>query len=585
MSSHDSSSGGRLRPLFFDSGRVVVRQETARGVVGGGGELREHPVEVGLGVELQQLAGADDGVDDAGDPAGVRVAHEEPVFATKGGGPDVTLDGIVVDLNVAQAGLRIAREFAPAAERVGAGLAEVALGERGDAFLAQALVQPVEDQRAARVTELSALGVAQSAVLRVPLDLVEALDIGEQRDDALTGVAHFDGAAHVAPGVRPARQVRYSRPLLGERRVGFPAVRLQDAGPVGGEEARGTVSTARPTKIEDRRVRGGAVIGPQPRRSRSPGALVIEHVHRGLIGLDVTGVTDALRAQFPDGVLLFLEPLGEGWGGEIGQGHIVAPEHDGYSGVCQYILLTINVINRRSMTMPTAPRADFVAGKERLERRHVDDRSLLRPKKRPAVQLLHGDHFARAVPVIGLDPGVRAIGEHEQVTRLRVGLQLALHQGGESVEPSQRCTTILGVAVSMAQARSAVASWASQVGSVPAVTSRRVPFARRMVTAPGDTAAFAASAASTIGCGTSVKVRGSAPAGPRPGLRHTANVVSARPSSRQNSAGLFPLSSNKRTHSARSSGVVLIRTRDLAAAAFATPTGVTEFSIHHVYQL
>lgn len=42
--SPQSPRGAKLRPLFFDDGRIIVRQQVGGGLVRGSGEFGQHPV-------------------------------------------------------------------------------------------------------------------------------------------------------------------------------------------------------------------------------------------------------------------------------------------------------------------------------------------------------------------------------------------------------------------------------------------------------------------------------------------------------------------------------------------------------------
>ena len=61
----------------------ALRGEVPRGLVGGGCEVWQRPVEIRPGVDFLELAGADDGIEDGGVLAGVGVTYEEPIFETK----------------------------------------------------------------------------------------------------------------------------------------------------------------------------------------------------------------------------------------------------------------------------------------------------------------------------------------------------------------------------------------------------------------------------------------------------------------------------------------------------------------------
>lgn len=65
------------------SAREFIRGELRLGVVGGGGEAGESPIERGPGIDAEELAGAEDGVDDGGAIAGIRMADKQPIFATE----------------------------------------------------------------------------------------------------------------------------------------------------------------------------------------------------------------------------------------------------------------------------------------------------------------------------------------------------------------------------------------------------------------------------------------------------------------------------------------------------------------------
>jgi len=71
--------------------RETLRGEVGGGAVGGRGEGRQGPVEVGPGVDLVQLAGGDYRIDDGGVVAGVGVADEEPVAEAELGRANLAL--------------------------------------------------------------------------------------------------------------------------------------------------------------------------------------------------------------------------------------------------------------------------------------------------------------------------------------------------------------------------------------------------------------------------------------------------------------------------------------------------------------
>src|ERR1017187_10090584 len=107
----------------------VLRSKLAGGMIGRGGESWKRPGEIAPFVDLVELAGAQDRVDDGGAPDGIWMADEEEVFPGDGARPDAIFHGVGVDVHVAVAGLGITGELRPALERIAQRFAEDALGQ------------------------------------------------------------------------------------------------------------------------------------------------------------------------------------------------------------------------------------------------------------------------------------------------------------------------------------------------------------------------------------------------------------------------------------------------------------------------
>lgn len=91
-------------------------------------ERWQPPGEVALRIYIRQPARADERRNGRRSTAGIRVAMEEIVVEPDRGRTDVGLGG--VDVDVAEAGARIARQCVPAIEFIGRRLAELAFRER-----------------------------------------------------------------------------------------------------------------------------------------------------------------------------------------------------------------------------------------------------------------------------------------------------------------------------------------------------------------------------------------------------------------------------------------------------------------------
>ena len=109
---------------------VVVRQERGGGPVGGCGELGQDPGQIRLRIDAEEAAGPNDRVEHRRAPAGFGIADEEPVARAHLGRADGPLDGILVDADVAEAGLGVAGKVRPAIIRVRDRLAELAGRQR-----------------------------------------------------------------------------------------------------------------------------------------------------------------------------------------------------------------------------------------------------------------------------------------------------------------------------------------------------------------------------------------------------------------------------------------------------------------------
>src|SRR5665213_2909308 len=111
--------------------REFIRGEERLGVIGGGGEAGEGPVQIGPGIDAEELAGAEDGVEDGGTVTGIWVADKEPIFQTKLTWTNWPLGRIIIDQEMTVARVGETGEFGPASQGVAEGLAQSALGQDG----------------------------------------------------------------------------------------------------------------------------------------------------------------------------------------------------------------------------------------------------------------------------------------------------------------------------------------------------------------------------------------------------------------------------------------------------------------------
>jgi len=272
----------RLRPLR----EKRLRRELRGGVVGGGGESGEGPVEVRPGVDFQQLAGTDDGVKDGGILSGVGVADEEPVFESEFGGADLALDGIVIDQDVAVVRLAEEGQLAPAVEAVGDGLAEGALGKdlRVAGCAQQALVQLEDEWHGTLRAESGAL--LSGHILGVGLDAVEGAKENEKGGGAVISV--LQGVDEVAAGVGHARGADDPVTRQGGQggTVGRVAVGLEHARKILQDRLGGSVATAF-VKVEDDDRQLRCEEDPQPGLADRAAAVRIHEIDGGLVHLNV----------------------------------------------------------------------------------------------------------------------------------------------------------------------------------------------------------------------------------------------------------------------------------------------------------
>src|SRR5450759_3512853 len=91
--------------------REALRRKLVGGVIGGGGEARKRPGQVAPFVDTVQLAGAEDGVEDGGAPAGVGVADKEEILFSDRAWAYRIFHFIGINVDVAVAGLSVAGQF------------------------------------------------------------------------------------------------------------------------------------------------------------------------------------------------------------------------------------------------------------------------------------------------------------------------------------------------------------------------------------------------------------------------------------------------------------------------------------------
>lgn len=107
---------------------------------GRGGEARQYVTKVGQWFNLVPLAGGDEVEEYRGSDAAVVGAAEEPVLVADGDAPQGVLGGVVVNRQIAVAGVHVVG--VPLIQRVGDGLAHRALGQDRSATLGLLDVQP-----------------------------------------------------------------------------------------------------------------------------------------------------------------------------------------------------------------------------------------------------------------------------------------------------------------------------------------------------------------------------------------------------------------------------------------------------------
>src|SRR5580658_100602 len=298
----------------------ALRGKVYRVAVGSGGECWERPVEVSPGIDLVQLAGADDRIDDGWVVAGVGVADEEPVAQTKFCWANLPLNRVVIDLDVAVARLSEETEFGPAGEAVVDGLGEVALGkDRGiRACRAQAQVKLQEQGH-------GMLGPASGAGLRVQipglgLDLVELAEEDEKGGDAV--VAALEGLHEAAARMGHARgpDDLVARQGLEGGVVGAEAVGLEYTCKALEELLRRGVATVF-MKLEDDDLLLRGMDSPEPGVAGLARALGVEDRDGGLVHLDVAAGAGIVAQQGMDRLQQkrrVADPLAHGLAGEGG---------------------------------------------------------------------------------------------------------------------------------------------------------------------------------------------------------------------------------------------------------------------------
>ena len=278
----------------------ALRGELPGGLVRGGGEKRQRPVEIPPRVDLQELAGADDGIQDGGVVAGVGVTDEEPVVEAQLRGPDLPLDGIIIDLEMAVARFGKEGQFAPALEAVVNGLAEETLGQdrRIGARRTQPQVQLQEQRDGALSPEFSAVDRVHAASFG--LKAVQGPEIIQERRGAV--IARLQRRDKASPCMRQARSAHDLVARQGRKSgvvSGIP-VGLQDAGEAVQDGLGRSVATVF-MKLENDTVLLRAMDGPQPGVADLAAPLGVEERDRGLVHLDVATVQDGRTQGRVDG--------------------------------------------------------------------------------------------------------------------------------------------------------------------------------------------------------------------------------------------------------------------------------------------
>ncbi len=93
-----------------------MRQQFAQTAVGPGGQLRQHILEIGPGVDLAQLGRFDQRHEHGGSAAGLGRAHEEPILTAQGERPNRVFHRVVIDRHAPIGGKHTQRP--PPAQRI-----------------------------------------------------------------------------------------------------------------------------------------------------------------------------------------------------------------------------------------------------------------------------------------------------------------------------------------------------------------------------------------------------------------------------------------------------------------------------------
>src|SRR5665213_846821 len=311
--------------------REFIRGEERLGVIGGGGEAGEGPVQIGPGIDAEELAGAEDGVEDGGTVTGIWVADKEPIFQTKLTWTNLPLGRIIIDQEMTVARVGETGEFGPASQGVAEGLAQSALGQDGGVRGGGRHGLMEFDQNRDRAGGTNALARGGIGECQLRLDGVELAKADEERGGAL--VVSFEGLDETAAcmgGAACAHDLVTGKALQGGV-IGAPAVGLQNAGKAV-EQFSGRPVTASQMKLKGDDLKLRRMDGPKP---------------------GVAGLARPFRIEERDGSLVHLQiPAARGAADQFGvnaleqEGALAHPLDHGLAGECrsqpaQHLLLSV----------------------------------------------------------------------------------------------------------------------------------------------------------------------------------------------------------------------------------------------------
>jgi hypothetical protein len=91
---------------------TVMRQQIVHSSIGRCGKLGKYPADIGPRVDGLHLAGSEDAIDDRRAPTGGRMAGKQDIPRCDLRGPK-TLDGVLIDIDVPKASVRVAGQKRP----------------------------------------------------------------------------------------------------------------------------------------------------------------------------------------------------------------------------------------------------------------------------------------------------------------------------------------------------------------------------------------------------------------------------------------------------------------------------------------